>query len=57
MGEDLRAKQAVIIKVLSKPMKSKNMKVKVAAIDTLSAYCLLVQFKFDENFGDVWPEL
>ena len=47
MGEDLKAKQAIIIKVLSKPMKSKNMKVKVAAIDTLSTYALLTQFKFD----------
>ena len=38
-------------------MKSKNMKVKVAAIETVSAYTLLVQFKFDQNFADVWPEL
>jgi len=57
MGEDLKAKQVVIIKVLLKPMKSKNMKVKVAAINTLSAYALLTQFKFDDNFADVWPEL
>ena len=57
MGADLKAKQAVIIRVLSKPMKSKNMKVKVATIDALSTYALLVQFKFDENFNDVWPEL
>ena len=42
MGADLKAKQAVVIRVLSKPMKSKNMKVKVAAIDTISAYALLV---------------
>ena len=47
MGADLKAKQAVIIRVLSKPMKSKNMKVKVATIDALSTYALLVQFNFD----------
>jgi len=33
------------------------MKVKVAAIETISTYALLVQFKFDQNFGDIWPEL
>ena len=57
MGEGLKAKQALIIKVLSKPMKSKNMKVKVAAIDTISQYALLVGFNFDANFNEVWPEL
>ena len=57
MGEGLKAKQALIVKVLSKPMKSKNMKVKVAAIDTISQYALLVGFNFDANFNEVWPEL
>ncbi len=38
-------------------MKSKNMKVKVAAIETLSAFALLSQFEFDSSFGDVWPDL
>lgn len=47
IGEDLKVKQAAIIKMLSKPMKSKNMKVKVAAIETISTYTLLVQFKLD----------
>lgn len=33
------------------------MKVKVAAIDTLSSFALLTQGNFDENFPEVWPEL
>ena len=38
-------------------MKSKNMKVKVAAIDTLSAFTNLVGFNFDSSFRQVWPDL
>ena len=33
------------------------MKVKVAAIETLSVYALLAQFNFDECFSQIWPEL
>lgn len=57
MGEDLKAKQPIVIKALLNPMKSKNMKVKVAAIETLSSYALLSQFNFDLSFGQVWPHL
>ena len=38
-------------------MQSKNIKVKVAAIDTLSEYVLLVGFSFDANFSEMWPDL
>ncbi len=48
MGESLKEKKSQIVKVLLKPVKSKNMKVKVAAIETLSSYALLVGFKIDE---------
>ncbi len=57
MGNDLKQKQAAIVKKLKAPMKSKNMKVKVAAIETLSAYALLSQFDFDSSFAQVWPDL
>ena len=45
------------MKVLKKPMDSKNQKVKVAAIETLSTYVNLVGFDFDRNFNEVWPQL
>ena len=57
IGDDLKGKQAQIIKALRKPMQSKNMKVKVAAIDTLSEFTQLVQFNIDKNFEELWPEL
>ena len=57
VGGALKAKQAVVVRVLGKPMKSKNLKVRVAAIDTLSAYTLLAGFSVDANFNDVWPDL
>jgi len=57
MGNDLKNKQALIVKKLKAPMKSKNMKVKVAAIETLSAFALLAQFDFDASFDQVWPDL
>jgi len=57
VGEDLKAKQPIVVKSLLKPMSSKNIKVKVAAIETLSAYALLSQFNFDLCFDQVWPEL
>ena len=38
-------------------MDSKNKKVKVAALETLSTYVNLVGFEFDVNFSDVWPKL
>ena len=41
MGADLKSRQALIVKQLSKPMTSKNIKVKVAAIEALSATVLL----------------
>ena len=50
MGEGLKDKRVTIVKVLLKPIKSKNMKVKVAAIETLSSYALLVGFKIDDQF-------
>jgi len=40
-----------MIRVLIKPMESKNMKVKVAAIETLSTYANLVAFDFDRDFS------
>lgn len=33
------------------------MKVKVAAIETLSTYANLVAFDFDRDFAEVWPKL
>ena len=54
-GGDLKQKQDAIMKVLKKPMDSKNQKVKVAAIETLSTYVNLVGFDFDRNFNEVWP--
>ena len=56
-SEDLKVKQPKVIKALMNPMKSKNMKVKVAAIETLSDFALLSQFNFDLAFGDIWPHL
>ena len=57
VGEQLKSKQAKITKVLVKQMKSKNKKVKVAAIDTLSIFTNLTQFLMDKQFNDFWPEL
>ena len=50
MGEGLKEKRVTMVKVLLKPIKSKNMKVKVSAIETLSSYALLIGFKIDEQF-------
>ena len=50
MGEGLKEKRVTMVKVLLKPVKSKNMKVKVSAIETLSSYALLIGFKIDEQF-------
>ena len=38
-------------------MTSKNIKVKVAAIDAMSATVLLTQFDFDESFISIWGDL
>ena len=43
--------------MLIKQIKHKNMKVKVASIETLSAFTLLVGFELDKQFDDFWPEL
>ena len=50
IGEDLKDKRGQLVKMLLKPVKSKNMKVKVAAIETLSTYVTLVGFQIDEQF-------
>ena len=50
VGEDLKDKRAQLVKMLLKPVKSKNMKVKVAAIETLSTYVTLVGLSIDEQF-------
>jgi len=41
MGQGLKEKQPVVVKALCKPLKSKKDKVKVAAIEALSAFALL----------------
>ena len=57
MGEGLKEKQPVLVKALIKPLKSKKDKVKVAAIEALSAFALLTQFEFDASFNEVWDHL
>lgn len=57
MGEGLKDKQLTITKILLKQIKSKNLKVKVAAIATLSELALLVGSDLDSQFNDFWPEL
>ena len=57
MGEGLKDKQIIITKILLKQIKSKNLKVKVAAISTLSELALLVGSELDTQFNDYWPEL
>ena len=57
MGEGLKEKQPVLIKALAKPLKSKKDKVKVAAIEALSAFALLAQFDFDISFEEIWDQL
>ena len=57
MGEGLKEKQPVLVKALTKPLKSKKDKVKVAAIEALSAFALLAQFDFDISFNDIWDQL
>ena len=57
MGDHLKERQPTIVKVLIKQIKMKDVKVKVAAIDTLSEFCLLSGFELDSQFGAFWPEL
>ena len=57
MGEGLKEKQPLVVKALSKPLKSKKDKVKVASIEALSAFALLAQFDFDVSFVEIWDQL
>ena len=57
MGEQLKEKRPIVVKALMKPLASKKDKVKVAAIDALSAFALLSQWSFDESFLQVWDSL
>jgi len=57
IGDNLKDKQALVVKALGKPLKSKKDKVKVAAIEALSAFALLAQYDFDISFNDVWDQL
>lgn len=57
MGEGLKDKRQQLTKILLKEIKSKNLKVKVTAIDTLGVLALLVGNELDAQFNDFWPEL